>query len=386
MQQDVFMPSLGLTMEEGTVIEWFVSVGDKVDLGADFFLLETEKSEVEIEAPYEGVLAEIVVEAGRTVAVGAVIARMEVDQVSNTTAAPVPTPLVAVQSGVQDVMAKPAVGKIRATPLARRLAVENKVDLTALVGSGPFGRIKRCDVERGVSESVIGVTSPITPLEGRRALIAARMSESTSTTASVTLATRAKVAQLISLRECLVAAQTKVRPSYNDVIVVACAVAIAEHPDIILQIHAEALHLPENINIGLAVQAPEGLIVPIIRDADTRSILDVAVESERLIEDALQNRLHPFDAEEGVFTVSNLGAEGIDAFTPLINLPQSAVLGVGAIRDSVEVVDGAPFVIPMLTLSLTFDHRAIDGQPAARFLKRVVELLECPDGLRTGLV
>ena len=399
MNQDVVMPSLGLTMEEGTILEWFVAVGDTVELGDDFILLETEKSQVEIEAPYEGVLTEILVEVGHTVAVGVPIARMDVPVTGGTSddatplsegapvgtaTAPQPVAAVALPTNRGD-RHRSEDARVRATPLARRRATELGVDLVSLSGSGPSGRINRADVEGAAGKGELPRERSVTMLEGRRAVIAARMHASSMVTAPVTLTTRADATDLVHLRSRLVERTDEVRPSYNDIIIAACSVAISEHPDIILQLNDDELVRPERINIGFAVQAPEGLIVPVIQDADKRTIVDLARESKRLADGVLRNRLNPTDLEQGTFTVSNLGTEGIDAFTPIINLPESAILGVGAIRPSVEVVDGAPAVVSMIALSLTFDHRVIDGQPAARFLKRVVEILEYPYELPSGI-
>jgi pyruvate dehydrogenase E2 component (dihydrolipoamide acetyltransferase) len=428
MNQEVVMPSLGLTMEEGTIVEWFAAVGDTIELGDDLFLLETEKAQVEIEAPYQGVLTEILVEAGHTVAVGVPIAHMDVpvtgvtrgdaDPLSEGTpvvtatasqpvAAVAPsanrddrhggegarvraTPLTrrrAAQLGV-GLVTVPGSGqdaRVRATPLARRRATELGVDLVNVPGSGPGGRIKRADVEGAADNGELPAGPAVTPLQGRRAIIADRMHASSMVTAPVTLTTRANATDLVRLRSRLLEHTDEVRPTYNDIIVAACSVAIRDHPDIILQLNEDGLFRPERINIGLAVQASEGLIVPVIRDADMRTIVDLARESKRLVDGVLRNRLNPADLEQGTFTVSNLGSDGIDAFTPIINLPQSAVLGVGAIRPSVEVLDGVPAVVSMITLSLTFDHRTIDGQPAARFLRRVAEILENPNALSTGI-
>ena len=399
MIQDVVMPSLGLTMEEGTILEWYCSVGDAIELGADFFLLETEKSEVEIEAPYEGILTEILVEPGQTVAVGAPIARIAMDgdgdsaarswenpppaaAIPTGSAASTPSGMPSSRSAPAPAAARqPADANLRATPLARRVAADAGIELGDLIGSGPGGRVQRRDVDAAAA-----VVSPrVTAMDRRRAIVAERMHASSITTAPVTLTTRAKAGDLVRLRNRLVDRPPEgreSRPSYNDIIVAACAAAIRDHPDITLQLHDGMPRVPERINIGLAVQAPAGLIVPVIKGADALSIFGLARESGRLIDAAMTGRLAPHDLDEGTFTVSNLGAEGIDTFTPVINLPESAILGVGAIRESVEVVDGAPAVTSMVSLSLTFDHRTIDGQPAARFLKQVVELLEYPYDLR----
>ncbi len=397
--QDVLMPSLGLTMEEGTILEWFAAVGDTIELGSDLFLLETEKSQIEIESPYEGVLTEILVEAGETVAVGVPIARMEIEVNGAVPGTPDADPAAApsrdAPASQQVAGAVPptrSVGqqpggsaRARATPLARRLAAELGVDLATVSGSGPAGRIKRADIESAATRAEVAGVSTVMALDGRRAIIADRMHSSSMATAPVTLTTRANATDLVRLRSQLIERTDEVRPSYNDIIVAACAAAIGEYPDIILQLHEDGLFRPERINIGLAVQALEGLIVPVIKDADRRTIVDLARESKRLVDGVRRNRLNPADLEQGTFTVSTLGSEGIDAFTPIINLPESAILGVGAIRPSVEAVDGVPAVVSMITLSLTFDHRTIDGQPAARFLKRVVEILEYPYELSTGI-
>jgi pyruvate dehydrogenase E2 component (dihydrolipoamide acetyltransferase) len=396
MIRDVVMPSLGLTMEEGTIVEWYCSVGDVVELGADFFLLETEKSEVEIDAPYRGILTEILVGPGETVDVGVPIARMLVEDDSagatdaeraipptadvavDSTAPPIPPEVPSTESTEVAVPAG-SIPKVRATPLARRLAADRGIELARVSGTGPNGRIVRRDIE--ALEHTASSVSASAKVEARRAIIAERMHASSITAAPVTLTTRARADDLVRFRARLLQDPPQgvdAGPSYNDIIVAACAAAIIDHRDITLQLDQGVLRRPGSINIGLAVQSPTGLVVPVIKKADTMSIFEIARESTRLIEAVMRNRVAPSDLEEGTFTVTNLGAEGVDIFTPVINLPESAILGVGAIRDSVEVVDGAPAVRSMISLSLTFDHRTIDGQPAARFLGRVVELLEYP--------
>jgi pyruvate dehydrogenase E2 component (dihydrolipoamide acetyltransferase) len=286
---------------------------------------------------------------------------------------------------------------IKASPRAREMAAQAGLDLSKVEGTGPQGRIMVRDVERALAaapaELVDVLPSPpappaglpvagqIIPLSGVRGVIARRMSESTRTAAAVTTTAQADATTLVGLRAALRQewhALSGPAPSYNDLFVVILGKALAEFAYMNAHILDEQIHLMAEINIGLAVDTDRGLVVPVLRSVQGMSLAEVTRASADLVKRARGGKLLPDDLNGGTFTLSNLGAFDVDASTPIINLPECAVLGVGRIAPRPAVVDGALGVRQTVTLSLTYDHRAIDGAPAARFLQRVKQLVEQP--------
>jgi len=284
----------------------------------------------------------------------------------------------------------------RATPAARRMAAQAGIELAALPRTGPAGRVSRADVEAALATRapvpeapvlevpVPGVPVPtageVMPLTGVRKLIAQRMAESAQTTARLTLTTEADVTELAGLvkrfRE-LLEGQEAI-PGYNDLFLKAVARALQDHPYLNARWTEGGIELLREINIGLAVDTERGLVVPVIRDVPGKGLRDIARQRRDLTERALSGKLLPDDLTGGTFTLTNLGMFDIDAFTPLINLPQCAILGVGRIRAKPVIYQGEMCARQMMALSLTFDHRIVDGAPAARFLQQVKRLIEQP--------
>jgi pyruvate dehydrogenase E2 component (dihydrolipoamide acetyltransferase) len=267
----------------------------------------------------------------------------------------------------------------RASPLVRRLATERGVDLDRVTGSAPGGRVTRADVRAAVEPAA--PTVPMTPI---RRLVAERMAESARTAAPVTLTTEADATELARIRELLkreLAASGAPAPSYTDLLVRLAALALREHPDLNASlVDGRVLRHPA-VHVGVAVDTERGLMAPVVRDADRRSALAIAAETVGLIERARAGTIAPDDLHGATFTVTNLGMYEIDAFTPIINLPECAVLGLGQVVARPVVVDEASETVAvrrMMALSLTFDHRLVDGAPAARFLQRVKRLIEAP--------
>ncbi len=276
----------------------------------------------------------------------------------------------------------------RATPRARRTAASTGVDWRTLTGTGRNGRIREVDVIKaqssgnGSATKARSTADQVMAFTSNRRTIARRMLESHLEKASVTLNTTADMTNLVSLREqfrqLATADLASAVPSYNDFLVKLCEHALKEHHQITAAWDESGIRIYGNINIGIAVDTDQGLLVPVVRDVDRKSLRKIAVESAEVIARARKGRLASADVQEGTFTITNLGALGIDTFTPVINGPQCAILGVGRIRKEPVWTDGQFVPRDIISLSLTFDHRIVDGAPAARFLKSLVQALESP--------
>ena len=290
----------------------------------------------------------------------------------------------------RDVRAAAEIGALEmvvdATPVARRFAAEAGIDLADLTASRPGGRIQREDVEAAIAARrqpvlVDEAATQIVPHSRIRQITAQRMSESARLTAPVTLTTEADATELVALRQQLKASYARrglAIPSYNDIYIKLTAAALQDHPALNSSWSEEGLILHNDINIGFAVETEKGLLAPVLRDVTAKSLREVAAETTRLIEGAHQERLGLESMQGGTFTITNLGMYGIDAFTPIINLPQAAILGIGRIVCKPAVHEGEVVPRQMVALSLTFDHRVVDGAPAARFLNTVREYVSEP--------
>lgn len=291
---------------------------------------------------------------------------------------------------------------IQASPVARRLAQDAGLDLTAIPGTGPRGRIVKGDVEArlrsalggagqerdapavagaGVVEEATPAGVEVTPITGVRAVIARRMAESAQTTAATSLSTRVDATELVRVRETLRAewqASPGMGPSYNDLLLVILAKALRELPYMNAHLVGGEIRRFEAVNIGLAIDTERGLLVPVLHGAERMTLREVAQASRDLVSRARAGHLLPDELSGGTFTLTNMGMFEIDAFTPIINIPEVAILGMGRIVETPAVCGGQVCVRKMLTLSLTFDHRAVDGAPAARLLQRVKQLVEQP--------
>jgi pyruvate dehydrogenase E2 component (dihydrolipoamide acetyltransferase) len=282
--------------------------------------------------------------------------------------------------------ARPAAAEVRVSPLARRMAQELGVDLAQLAASQPGRKIERADVEQAARAAAPAVPSPAPApaIGGVRKIIAARMAESAHTTAPVTLTTEADATELVRLRANIaadLAGTDLVVPSYNDLLTRLVALALLEHPALNATLAEDAIVQHTAVHIGIAVDGERGLMVPVVHDAHSKSVQQIAAESARLIAQARAGKVAAADLQGGTFSISNLGMYDIDAFTPIINLPECAILGVGRIIARPVVVDEQAETVAvrkMMALSLTFDHRLVDGAPAARFLKRVKHYVEHP--------
>jgi pyruvate dehydrogenase E2 component (dihydrolipoamide acetyltransferase) len=402
----VTMPVLGLTMEEGTVAEWLKAEGEVVAKDEPLLMVEMDKGTVEVPAPAGGVLRRITVQPGTTVPVKTVIAEIgdvgEPEQAGGSAGGPGDLPAAAEQPsrmpvgttaavgapGGQSSAARP--GRLFVTPRARLRARELGIDLGAIRGSGPHGRVVEADV-LAVAPTSTSTRTPtdrlgVQPLSRLRRITAERMASSAQAAARVTLFLDADFSEAVRFRHQLEPEFARLgveKLPWDAIIARAAALALSEHIRVAAQwVDGQGLREADGIHIGVAVSLePEGLVVPVLRDADRRSLRDLSKQLVDLVNQSRANRLGPAEMQGGVFTITNLGAYRIDGFTPIVNPPETAILGVGRIADKPVVENGTILAKTMCTLSLSFDHRVVDGAPAAAFLARLAELLERPYAL-----
>jgi pyruvate dehydrogenase E2 component (dihydrolipoamide acetyltransferase) len=380
MAVPITIPRLGWNMEEGTFAGWLKADGDPVRPGEPLFALESEKATEEVEGLDAGFLRipPDGPNAGDKLTVGTVIGYVvatadEPIPSSGAPAAVAPAPSATAPAPASRERERPE--QPRSSPRARRAAHELGIDWTKLDGTGKTGRIRERDVRgAGGTSEPGGSLVPITPI---RRTIAARMLESHRTTVPVTLTTTSDATNLVRLRSQVKAAGGPI-PSYTDLFVKLVAVTLAKHPLLAGRWTDEGIRLPQAIHIGIAVDTDAGLLVPVVRDVPSLGIREVAAATRELIDRARGGRLATADMQGACFTVTNLGAYGIDGFTPVINPPECAVLGVGQIARRPAVVGDAVVPRDQVTLSLTFDHRVVDGAPAARFLQAIAQAVEDP--------
>jgi pyruvate dehydrogenase E2 component (dihydrolipoyllysine-residue acetyltransferase) len=401
MAIEVIVPRLGWSMDEGTFGEWLKRDGEFVEAGDAIFVLESEKALQEVESVDSGRLNILPggPQDGDTVTVGALIGWL-LDEGEDVPATPgtesaknqsatntvLPAAAEAIHGTVQPKFSEhqpvPAETCGRVSPIsprAARVANELGIDWSGLTGSGRGGRIRECDIRAAATSSLPTESAATTTMSTTRRVIAEKMLNSAQNTAPVTLTTRVDASQLVSLRQQYKSAGHQPAPAFQVIIAKLVAVTLKQHPAMNSQWMDDGLIQPQGVHIGLAVNTDAGLLVPVIRDCDQISLAEVSRQSVRLIERAKQGKCTSNELSGGTFTITNLGAYGIDAFTPIINTPQTGVLGLGAIRRDAVVLDGDR-IVPrdQLTISLTFDHRAIDGAPAATFLQDLRGRIENP--------
>jgi pyruvate dehydrogenase E2 component (dihydrolipoamide acetyltransferase) len=412
------MPSLGHTMEKGKIIEWLKHEGDPIAKGEPLVVIETDKVITEVESPAEGVVLRIVVPSEEERPIGALLAVLgaQGEQVSEVelqqmlgpaavqapaTSAPVvaPAPTAAPRA---EVAARDGGERLKISPIARKLADELGLDASTIQGTGPGGRITKDDVLR-VAEAAktaapaapapasvatapapargrLGVSSTI-PLRGMRGRVAERMFQSWNTIPRVTEVMQVDMSATVAFREAMLGQweqQYGLRISLNDMITKAVAMALRRQPRLNATLVDQEVRLHDSVNMGIAVNLDEGLIVPVIFNADQKDLGQIAREGRDLAEKARAGRLQLDEISDGTFTITNLGTTGIELFTPIINPPQVAILGVGMVQRRPIVVGDALAIRPAVYLSLVFDHRAVDGVPAANFLQELKRLLEKP--------
>jgi len=460
MAVDLFIPKMGQTVEEVTLINWLIKEGDKVDFGDPVMEVETDKAIFTVEANGKGYVHFGPFEKGQVVPVLTVVATIgkkddtfapsasiiSTDEKPAEDAKEAPKPAApaeeekpaeaAVETASAKVFASPRAKKLAAakgvdlskvtptggegvrvveddvvaylakntkdaTPIAAKLAAEMGLDLSSVIGTGPKGKIIREDVEQAVrlqmAAGPAAAAAPVAgeiayapntaqetkPVSGVRKIIFDRMGLSDQLTARVTLVTEADVTELVRFRNKLKAEKTEAwgyKPGFNEMIglIVAQTLAKYRYMNARLSQDGTQIEMLEDVNLAFAVDTDRGLLVPVIKKADQLELKDLGAKFHALADAAKLGRVLPDDLVGGTFTITNLGSYGVDAFTPVINLPELAILGVGRILEKVVPVNGTPEIRKMMTLSLVFDHRLVDGAPAAKFLQSVRELLEDP--------
>ena len=436
MPTDVKLPRLGQGMESGVIVRWLKSEGDAVASGEPLYELDTDKVTQEVEAEADGVLLKIVVAEGE-VQVGSTVAvigsegeadspegesarpadearstQSEVDEASEEDEASEKEDAqdvapkgsdAPVESGetsskdADDTTSEPppredrsslqsSAGRLKASPLARRIARERGIDLAAMTGTGPDGRILAEDVERAASSaaSAPASTAPageteVVELTSIRKTIARRLTEAWAAPV-FQLGVTADMTLTLALRESLVERleEGDVKPTVNDILVRLAASALTKHPAINATFTGDQIQRHPAANVGIAVAAPQGLIVPVVADAARLTVQEIARARADLVGRARDNKLTLADLEGGTFTISNLGMFGVEQFTAVLNPPQVAILAVGAVQEEAVVRDGRVEIAPLVNLTLTCDHRAIDGADGAVFLQTLVALVERP--------
>jgi pyruvate dehydrogenase E2 component (dihydrolipoamide acetyltransferase) len=392
---EVRLPRLGQGMESGTIVKWLKSEGDKVEKGEPLYELDTDKVTQEVEAEASGVLLKIAipegeVEVGRTIGfIGA--EGDDVPETAETGAGPqtlTPPEPPAERRGPGPSLSGPSLsnGRIKASPLARRLARERGIDLASLRGTGPEGRIVAEDVERAAVQpapaaAAVAPAPPgeveSRPLTSIRKTIARRLTQAWTVPAfQLTVS-----ADMTRANE-LVAKQRELNPdvriTVTDLLTKVCAQALMRHRDMNVQFGDDALLVFPNADVGIAVAAPQGLVVPVVRAAERLTLAQTAAARADLVSRARDNKLRTEDLDGGTFTISNLGMFDVDQFVAVLNPPQASILAVGATREQVVPRDGELRVLPLMTMTLTCDHRAVDGATGAGFLKTVKAFLEDP--------
>lgn len=449
MAEELFIPKLGQTVEEVTIIGWLVEDGTKVDFGTPVLDVETDKAVFPIEANASGYLHRGPFKEGEVVSVLTVVATIgkkdeafqsneSIKEAQQVISEPLSTPEVS--SGTREertienekIFISPRAKKLafenkanlseitatggegtriverdvisyltrkpKVTPLAQNMAIKEGIDLQSIEGTGVRGSITKSDVEQKLKTKVTDLPSPALageqvalpesisnkiPLKGVRRIIFERMGESVHTTARVSLFIEIDATQFVQVREQIktsVSEEWGFNPGYNDILALIVARCLREFPFMNARLNAQGDEIQwlSNINLGMAVDTDRGLVVPVIRNADKKGLREFGSEFRTMTERARAGRSLPDDLSEGTFTITNLGMYDIDAFTPVINLPELAILGVGRIGPKAVPIENEIKIRQMMTLSLVFDHRLVDGAPAARFLQRIKQYIETP--------
>ncbi|MCW2974368.1 MAG: Dihydrolipoamide acetyltransferase component of pyruvate dehydrogenase complex [Thermoleophilia bacterium] len=426
MATQVKLPRLGQGMDEGKVLQWLKAEGDAVAKGDDLYEVETEKVNVEVEAPADGVVLKVLVGEGETVAIGTTLAWIgakgesipdgdapaDAPAPAAAAAAPAPTatptpstpaaPVAATPGPAATPAAAPAAStdtRVKASPLARRIASEKGIALEGVAGTGPDGRIVARDIEGTEAPaataapqaapapvaSSAGLAGPgveRVELTSMRRTIARRLTEAWAAPAfyltrdiDMTAANELRARMLKSVPE------GATRPTVSDILTKAAAVALRQHRDMNSHFVGDAILKFADVHVGMAVATPAGLVVPVIRDAHVKTVKEIAADRSALVKKARDGKLHPTEFEGGTFTISNLGMMGIDEFTAVLNPPAAAILSVGRTADRAVVVDRRVVIRPIMTITLGCDHRAVDGAVGAAFLQTLAQHLEDPTSM-----
>lgn len=387
MAYEVLMPQLGLTMEEGLVGEWFKKEGDEVRSGEAILAIETDKLSSEVISEHDGILLKIVAQEGEDVPVKGVLAYIGQPGEVISEAGQATSQTTPVNEADDD--------RVRISPYARKMANELDVSYDSLTGSGPMGRIRSTDIQAAyeqkpseeakqematapASDAKLMDGDTVIKLTNMRKVVAERMLKSHTEIPPVTQTTKVDVTKLMQFRKMLLQ-ETGNKYSVNDLILAAVSKVLRQHPEMLVSYDGNRIIQRAHVNLGMAVALDGGLVVPVIRDADTLRLEKLAETAKDLASRARENALKPDEMAGNTFTVTNLGMFGIETFTPIINQPDAAILGVCAIQDELVMDDeGTITKRQMLRLSLTYDHRLLDGAIAAKFVMDLRDLLQLP--------
>jgi pyruvate dehydrogenase E2 component (dihydrolipoyllysine-residue acetyltransferase) len=376
MALSVVMPALEMAQETGKLLAWLKKPGDAIRKGEPLIEIETDKAVFELEAPGDGVLAGVISNAGDVVPVGRTIAWIVAPGEQP------PADSEAVAPSGRAITETPSASTPRVSPKARRMAEERGVDLTKVFGTGPGGTITSEDILAAAAESQKAVPTPAEASEAQKApaglssiarLMAERTTQSWTQTPHFFLMREVDAGALVEARKTLDAAIT-----ISDLLIAITAGVVAKHPKMNASWSGGRIVLNPSVNISLAVAVKDGVVGVVIQDAARRALAEIAELRKELVERARAGRLRPVDISGGTFTLSNLGMYGVDGFNAIITPPQAAVLAVGRIADRVVPVNGQPGIRPMLTLTLSSDHRVVDGAQAAVFLRDLADAIQEP--------
>jgi pyruvate dehydrogenase E2 component (dihydrolipoamide acetyltransferase) len=385
MAISVVMPALEMAQETGKLISWLKKEGDTVAKGEPLLEIETDKAVMEIESPGAGVLAGVKAQPGADVPVGRTIAWIvrpgetpPADEAQTDSGRKMTSPAATSVASSSPAQTQPTSGNIKISPKARRLATERGVDLSVIRGSGPGGEILASDIESAAIARVNSVAPSSSPIAR---LMAERTTQSWTTVPHFFLVREVDAGALNEARAQLapeIEKSPRAKLTITDLLVALVARVLVKHPQMNASWTGESVHQNADINIGIAIAVQEGVVAPVIHRADHANLGEVASQRHELVDRARSSKLRQADIAGGTFTISNLGMFGIDAFSAIITPPQAAILAVGRIAERVVPVNGVPGIRPMITLTLSSDHRVVDGARAAEFLRDVAEAITNP--------
>ena len=401
MAIEIKMPKLGLSMVTGKVGKWLSQEGNPIKKGDALLEIMTDKITNVMEAPGDGVLLKIVAAEGSDLPIGAVLGVIgAVDEkipmfentipITGESASLAETPAAIISRDDPDAI---STEKVKVSPLARKLAIEHGIDLTSLMGTGPSGRIIKEDIEKAITEAQVLSIKPekkpvgssptqslftLTPYSGMRKVIGDNLAHSWSVAPKVDYHVSVDVSALLALRKSI-NEDLEEKISITDMLVKIAARALKMRPNINIALAGDSIRHYQEPNIGVAVALENGLVVPVVKDADTKTLSTVSREIKLLASRAKAGQLGMEEMQGGTFTITNVGVyNSVDWFTPIINQPEAAILGIGRTIETPVVIEGQIAIRPMMGISLSFDHRVIDGTPAAEFLGVLIKLIEKP--------
>ena len=394
MSRRMTLPKIGVNMTEAVISKWLVKPGDVIKEGDPVIEAETDKSTQEIYATEGGKVAELLAEEGETVQCHADIIVLidEGEEYVKEEKAETAKPEKEAAAAPEEKAAEPPKNvsapvkvqgdRVRISPLARKIAKENGIDINVLAGFYPNKRIVKNDVNEYISRNASAPRAvkadETVAMSNVRKIIARKMTESSRDIPTVPLVTSINAARLIELRE--IYKDKGIKVSYDAIIAKAAGKALAEHPNINVSYAGDNMIVHSSCNVGVAVDTDKGLFVPVVRDAAARSLSEIGADLSEKVGKAKEGRLSPDDSGGASMTITNLGMFGVEEFTPIINPPESCILGIGGFKNELVPDDEDDIVsIPTMKLTLVFDHRVVDGAPAARFLKTIAEYLETPE-------